>query len=198
MPYRAVLFDLDGTLLNTLADLADSMNTALRGLGHPPHPTDSYRYHVGDGMTNLALRVLPPDQRDAAEVARCVAAMRAEYALRWAAKTRPYDGVLELLDALAERGVARAVLSNKPDEFTQQVVAKLLGRERFDVVMGAQPGWPLKPDPAGALEVARRLGQPPGAVLYLGDTNTDMATAVAAGMHPVGARWGFRPAAELL
>ncbi|MEN6450432.1 MAG: HAD-IA family hydrolase [Thermoguttaceae bacterium] len=197
MSYKAVLFDLDGTLLDTLTDLADSTNAMLRHFGFPEHPRDEYRYFVGDGIEVLIERALPADRRDRATVIECGRRMRTEYGERWAATTRPYPGVPELLDALAARGVPMAVLSNKPDEFTRLCVTRLLSRWQFDTVVGSGPSLPRKPDPAGATEVARRLGVAPAEILYLGDTNTDMQTSVAAGMFPVGALWGFRTADEL-
>jgi phosphoglycolate phosphatase len=198
MRYGAVLFDLDGTLLDTLEDLADSTNAALTDLGFPSRPVDEYRVLVGDGIRNLALRALPQGHKDAQTVDRCVRLTRAEYGRRWDAKTRPYPGVPELLDELAARQVRMAILSNKPDPATREVVAKLLPRWTFEVVRGARDAVPLKPDPAAALDVAAALGAAPRDVLYLGDTNTDMQTARAAGMRAVGALWGFRTADELL
>jgi phosphoglycolate phosphatase len=192
-----VLFDLDGTLLDTLDDLADSTNAALAQLGFPPHPLDAYRYFVGDGVTNLILRTLPEAHRDEATVARTVDLMRRIYGEHWADKTMPYPGVPELLDALAERGVKMAVLSNKPDDSTKLCVAKLLPNWRFDAVIGASKAVPPKPDLAGVRQIVAKLGVPVEQFLYLGDTNTDMQTANAAGMFAVGALWGFRPAEEL-
>ena len=197
MKYKAVLFDLDGTLLDTLDDLADSMNAALATLGAPQHPAAAYRYFVGDGVVELCRRVLPADRRDEATVKAAAAAMRDAYGQRWAVKTRPYPGVPELLDGLTARGVAMAVLSNKNNDFTRLCVEKMLGRWRFGVVQGLDETIHKKPDPSGALSVARRLKTEPADFLYLGDTNTDMKTAVAAGMFPVGALWGFRTAEEL-
>ncbi len=197
MRFKAVLFDLDGTLLDTLDDLADAMNIVLGRLGFPQHDAQDYKYHVGDGVKELALRVLPGDQRDEQTVARCIRAMREEYGRRWNNKTRPYPGIAELLDALTERGVGKCVLSNKPDQTTKMVVARLLPKWRFDVVAGERPGIPRKPDPQAALSIAAQLRIPPGEFLYLGDTNTDMKTACAAGMYPVGALWGFRTEEEL-
>ena len=197
MNYKAVLFDLDGTLLDTLEDLADSMNAALARVGAPLHSVADYRYFVGDGVVELSRRVLPADRRDETTIKKVVAAMGDEYHQRGAAKTRPYPGIPELLDALAARRVAMAVLSNKNNNFTQLCVKKLLGRWRFDVVQGLDETIHKKPDPSGALSVARQLAVAPADVLYLGDTNTDMKTAVAAGMFPVGALWGFRMAEEL-
>ncbi|HPD14814.1 MAG TPA: HAD family hydrolase [Planctomycetota bacterium] len=197
MSYRAVLFDLDGTLLDTLEDLADSTNAALMQLGFPPHPLDAYRYFVGDGVTNLILRTLPEAHRDEPTVARAVDLMRRIYGEHWADKTRPYPGIPELLDALAARGVKMAVLSNKPHESTLLCVARLLPRWRFDAVIGQSKAVPPKPDLAGVRTIIAQLGVPAEQFLYLGDTNTDMQTANAAGMFAVGALWGFRPADEL-
>lgn len=198
MRFPAVLFDLDGTLLDTLADLADSMNAVLADWGLSTHPLEAYRWFVGDGIHNLARRALPASHSDEAVIARCVGAMQEEYGRRWSVKTRPYEGIVTLLDGLAARRVRLAVLSNKPHAFTLQTVAALLPDWRFEVVLGARAGVPVKPDPIGALEVAARLGLPPERILYLGDTATDMLTARAAGMHPVGAGWGFREPEELL
>jgi phosphoglycolate phosphatase len=198
MTGRAVLFDLDGTLLDTIRDLADATNAALGQLGFAAHPVGTYKRLVGEGVEMLIRRALPADRLDAATVARCAALMKQEYSDRWARTTRPFDGIPELLDALTARGIPLAVLSNKPDEFTQLCVARLLPRWRFAAVVGQSPGRPKKPDPAAALEIAARLGRPPAEVLYLGDTDTDMQTAVAAGMFPVGALWGYRTRAELL
>ncbi len=192
-----MLFDLDGTLLNTIDDLADSMNTSLAAMGLPQHGVDRYRVMVGDGMKRLAHRVLPEDRQDEASIARCMAGMRDAYEQRWHAKSRPYDGIPELLDALTDLELPCVVLSNKPHDFTEKVVATLLPDWRFACVLGARPGVPTKPDPTGALEIASQLGVAPERFLYLGDTNTDMLTAVAAGMYPVGVLWGFRTAEEL-
>jgi len=196
--YRAVLFDLDGTLLDTLEDLADSMNEALGRLGFAPHPAAAYKLFVGDGVVNLATRVLPDGHRDDATVASVVKLMREIYGLHWADKTQPYPGVPELLDTLAERGVKTAVLSNKPHDSTTQCVEKLLPKWRFDAVVGVSEAVPPKPDPRGVEQVVARLGVPREEFLYLGDTNTDMHTANGAGIFAVGALWGFRTAEELL
>lgn len=197
MTFHAVLFDLDGTLLNTLDDLADSANAVLGQLDFPQHPVEAFKYFVGDGVENLMRRALPAEFRDAATIAQGTTLMRAEYGRRWADKTRPYQGVPELLDALTARGTRMTVLSNKPDEFTKLCVGRLLPRWQFEVVIGARPGQPRKPDPTAAVEIARQLRVAPAQILYLGDTNTDMQTAVSAGMFPVGALWGFRTAEEL-
>ncbi len=197
MILSAVIFDLDGTLLDSLEDLAESMNQALESLGFPSHPVPAYQYFVGEGMEVLARRVLPEAARDPDTLARTVAAMRQVYGGRWDLKTRPYAGVPELLAALQARGLRQAVLSNKPDDFTRLTVERLLAPHTFDLVQGVGPGTPPKPDPAGALAVAARLGVEPASCLYLGDTATDMSTACRAGMCAVGALWGFRTREEL-
>jgi phosphoglycolate phosphatase len=199
MSYKAVLFDLDGTLLDTLDDLGDSMNAVLAARGYPTHPISSFTSFVGDGVQNLVRRSLPAETgRIDGIVNELVPLMRLEYSRRWTAKTRPYDGIPQLLDALSARGLRMAVLSNKPHSATLEVVAHFFPRWKFDATLGARPDVPIKPDAGAALEVSRKLGILPGEFLYLGDTNTDMQTARSAGMYAVGVLWGFRTAEELL
>jgi phosphoglycolate phosphatase len=195
--FQAILFDLDGTLLDTLTDIACAANAGLKELGFPAHPVESYRHFVGDGAGCLALRILPEGHQDDETVERCREIIRDEYAKCWADNTKPYPGVPELLVELQARGVPMAVLSNKPNESTQTVVKGYFPDCHFQVVRGALPSVPIKPDPAGALLIAEELDVPPGRFVYLGDTDTDMRTAVAAGMFPAGALWGFRTAEEL-
>jgi phosphoglycolate phosphatase len=198
MKHNAVLFDLDGTLLDTLDDLGDSMNEVLHGLGFPVHPISSYRYFVGDGVTNLVRRALPTAAAgDETVVQGASARMREEYARRWTSKTRPYPGVPELLEELFAKGIRAAILSNKPHSATLEVVGHFFPNAHFAAVLGARPGVPIKPDAGAALGVSNALGIPPASFLYLGDTNTDMLTARAAGMFAVGALWGFREEEEL-
>lgn len=197
MKHRAVLFDLDGTLLDTLDDLADSMNAALSRLSCPTHEVSAYRYFVGAGMDALARRALPEDRRDAETVARCMTYMEEEYGRRWEDKTRPYDGVPELLAELTARKITTAILSNKPDKFTKKCTARFFPQQQFAEVRGTRPDVPKKPAPDAALELAARLEISPEEFLYLGDSDIDMQTATAAGMYPLGALWGFRTAEEL-
>ncbi|MFZ5584588.1 MAG: HAD family hydrolase [Thermodesulfobacteriota bacterium] len=198
MPYRAVLFDLDGTLLDTLADLADAANRMLADLDLPGHPQDAYRYFIGEGVEKLVERALPAQRRDPATLAAAIARLREHYARDWAVKTRPYPGVRELVAALARRGLIQVVLSNKPDDFTRLMVAHYFPEKPFVVVRGALAGVAKKPDPAAALAIAADLGLMPAEFLYLGDSAIDMQTATRAGMHAVGAAWGFRTCQELL
>jgi len=198
MKFQAVIFDLDGTLLDTLTDIADSMNTVLARFGFPTHPVNAYRYFTGGGTEYLVKLSLPEKHRDNQTVSKCLTAHKKEYQKRWANNTKPYDGIPELLDGLEKLGLPKAVLSNKPDEFTQIMVKTLLPRWSFSTICGEQPEIPRKPDPSAALEIARRLKIPPEKFLYLGDSNTDMQTANSAGMYAVGVLWGFRTAEELL
>ncbi|HEX2944400.1 MAG TPA: HAD family hydrolase [Clostridia bacterium] len=197
MGYKAVIFDLDGTLLDTIDDLGDSMNSVLAQHGYPVHDLKAYKYFVGNGMRNLVLRALPEEKRDASSVEQGLGEMRGEYAKRWANKTRPYPGIPQLLDALTEKGIKLAVLSNKLDKFSKDIVKELLPAWNFYPVYGEREGVPIKPDPAGALEIAGILEVAPADILYLGDTGVDMKTAVSAGMYAVGVLWGFRNADEL-
>jgi phosphoglycolate phosphatase len=195
--FQAILFDLDGTLLDTLADIACAANAGLKELGFPTHPIESYRRFVGDGAGCLARRVMPEDHQDDETVERCREIIAAEYAKCWADNTKLYPGVSELLAELHERGIPMAVLSNKPHDSTRTVVEGYFPDHYFKVVRGSLPSVPIKPDPAGALLIAEELDIPPGRFVYLGDTDTDMRTAVAAGMFAAGALWGFRTAEEL-
>ncbi|MCX5875343.1 MAG: HAD family hydrolase, partial [Deltaproteobacteria bacterium] len=163
----------------------------------PPHPVQAYRYFVGNGITKLVQRALPAEAQQQDIIQDCVRKMRQEYALHWADTTRPYPGIAELLDTLATRGIQMAILSNKPDELTQEVVRVLLPKWNFAAIAGARETIPKKPDPAGALRIANLLDLEPADFLYLGDTNTDMQTARAARMFAIGALWGFRTEDEL-
>jgi phosphoglycolate phosphatase len=195
--FKAILFDLDGTLLDTLADIACAGNAGLKGLGFPTHPVESYRHFVGDGAGCLALRILPEGHHDEETVERCRTIIAAEYAKCWADNTKPYPGIPELLAELQARSVPMAVLSNKPDDATRTVVDGYFPDCKFRVIRGALPSIPIKPNPAAALQIAEEFDIPPERFIYLGDTDTDMRTAVAAGMFPAGALWGFRTAEEL-
>ena len=197
MNYQAVIFDLDGTLLDTLEDIADAANRVLVDKGFPSHSVDAYRYFVGDGIRILMSRVLPEEKRDDETIEECVKSFREEYDHNWNVKTRPYEGIPEMLDEMTARGLKLAVLSNKPDDFTKKCVAELLGKWNFEVVLGYHSQIPPKPDSSGAFQIVEQMDVQPEHILYLGDTDIDMKTAVAGGMFPVGALWGFRSLEEL-
>ncbi|MFH0911176.1 MAG: HAD family hydrolase [Planctomycetota bacterium] len=198
MRFKAVLFDLDGTLLDTLQDIATSGNTALAAEGFPVHPVEAYKRFVGDGMEELVRRALPEAHRDDATVSRALKSMKQAYREHWADTTRPYPGVPEMLTGLTERHIPMAILSNKPEASTRLCAERLLAEWSFVLVRGARPEVPRKPDPTAAKRIAEGLRLQPEEVLYLGDSGTDMRTASTAGMFPAGALWGFRTAEELL
>lgn len=193
----AVIFDLDGTLLDTLDDLADSANEALEANGFPVHPVDSYRTFVGDGMTTLMERILPENARTPEHVSTLLTRYRKAYDARWKLKSQPYPGITALLETLAARGIPMAILSNKPQAYTEIVMAHFLAAHPFEIIFGQRDTVPRKPDPAGAIEIAEKLNLSPSRILFVGDTSTDMDTATAAGMIPVGVLWGFRQESEL-
>ena len=195
--YQAVIFDLDGTLLDSLADIAVAMNRVLAALDLPQHPRADYRFMVGEGMATLVKRALPPERRGPADQERALAAMREEYGRNWRNLTLPYPQIPEMLTALKRRGLPLAVLSNKPEEFTILAVKELLADHQFAIIRGARPDTPRKPDPGGAIALARQLKLPAEKILYVGDSGIDMQTAKGAGMFAVGVLWGFRPAEEL-
>ena len=197
MTYKAVLFDLDGTLLDTIDDIGDAINRVLTQKGFSTHNMDTYRRLVGNGALNTIIGALPEDKRIDSVINSCLKAFQEDYSRNWNVKTRAYDGIPELLDSLTVRGVKITVLSNKPHRYTKQCMEGFLPDWDFDVVFGQRDDVPRKPDPAGALEIAEKLDLSPSDFLYLGDTEVDMKTSIDAGMFPVGVLWGFRSAEEL-
>jgi phosphoglycolate phosphatase len=198
--YQAVIFDLDGTLLDTIEDIAGATNRVLEARGLAPFSVEETKLLVGDGIEEMVRRTFALRGIGTladADVAVIIQDYRREYQSCWRAHSRPYPGVPELLAELARRGAKTAVLSNKSHTFTTLMTAELLAGSRFDSVRGAIPGVPLKPDPASALSIAGELGIGPAACIFLGDTSVDMTTARAAGMFAVRALWGFRTAEEL-
>ena len=198
MPAQAVLFDLDGTLLDTLADIASAANAALALESMPTHPAAAYRQFIGDGVDMLFRRALPPDQdHDDARIIRCVAHFHATYATSWNIASEPYPGIADLLDALAARRLPLAILSNKPDEFTRLCAEFYLSGWTWQAIVGQREGVPRKPDPTAALLIAEQIGIAPTNIVYVGDSSVDMRTARASGMKAVGVSWGFRSVEEL-
>ena len=195
--FKAVIFDLDGTLLYTLDDLADSLNSVLAEEGLPVHDNDSYRLMIGNGLDMLVARALPNGMRIPAHVRPIAQKFAARYREVQCRKTRPYPDVEILLKNLLERELKLAVLSNKAHPNTLEVVEHYFPCV-FSCVLGMRQEVPLKPDPTAALEVARSLSLNPADFIFLGDSDVDMKTARNAGMFPVGAAWGYRSPDELL
>lgn len=197
MSYQAVIFDLDGTLLDTLGDIANAVNRVLAARGFPKHPVKAYRYFVGNGSEVLIRRALPAEVEDEQIVREIYKAFLEDYGENWRIQTTPYSGIAELLDALSRRRVKLSVLSNKPHPSTVQCIDEWFKPWQFEKVLGQQEGLPKKPDPSGALKIAEDLQLNSRKMLFVGDSAVDMQTAVAAGMFAVGASWGFRSIGEL-
>ncbi len=197
MSFKAIIFDLDGTLIDSLEDLCNAANRVLKKNNFPTHEMEEYRYFVGEGVVALITRALPDEIKNEDIINSCVGEFREEYRKSWNIKTKPYEGIAEMLDLITLRGLKMAVLSNKPDYFTKKCVAAFLPNWKFDRIIGQRDDVPKKPDPAGAKEIAEYLAVSPSEIIYVGDTPIDMETAIAAGMLPVGVLWGFRPEDEL-
>jgi phosphoglycolate phosphatase len=196
--FDGVIFDLDGTLADTLEDIAGAMNRVLGGRGLPVHGAASYKLMIGKGLRNLVGQTLPAGMRIEETIAACLDELIVVYREHCLDKTHLYDGVADLVSRLRAEGVKLAVLSNKADDLTRRIVGALFDPGMFAVVVGARQGQPLKPDPTVALLVGDRLGVPPGRIAYVGDSGVDMRTAAAAGMAAIGVSWGFRTRDELV
>jgi len=195
-PCSAIFFDLDGTLLDSVRDLADATNTALRAFGLPEHPVHAYNYFVGNGFEMLIQRASPKDAGPEL-LQRVMLQAREAYRQNWAHTSKPYEGIPEMLKELQNRRIPLAVLSNKPHEFTLLTMQHFFPAIRFAHIQGSPPGLRAKPDPVLALKMLQELGLEAHEVLFMGDTGVDMITAVNAGMFPVGVLWGFRTEEEL-
>lgn len=191
---QAVIFDLDGTLVNSLPDIAAAMNRSLRRFGLPEWPEDAYKFKVGNGVFRLTERAVGEHTGQTEAVLRTY---MADYAENCRVNSYAYPGLNELLLALNQRGVLSCVLSNKDQGDVESVIRYYFPQIEFAALRGRVDGVPLKPDPAGALLIAKDLGLSPDDFLYVGDTGTDMACGAAAGMETVGVLWGFRPREEL-
>lgn len=198
MGYKGIVLDMDGTLLNTLEDIRDSVNSVISAHGYPKRDLEAYRMGVGRGLEHLLVEVLP---REAAEnnalMERLTLEAREVYRKNSDVKTSLYEGIEEMLDRLATMGVEMGILTNKPQDSAQRCVDNYLDRWNFHAVVGASDALPLKPAPDGALRIAGAMDLEPSEMVFLGDSEVDMATARNAGMYPAGAKWGFRDAAIL-
>lgn len=196
-PSPAVLFDLDGTLVDSLRDIAESMNAVLTAHGHPPHPRAAYRQFVGDGMTTLVQRVLPPDAATPHSIRNLERDLRKTYAERWRDHADPYPGIPAMLQRLADARVDLGVMSNKPEAFTRAMVDHVFPDLPWAHIRGAREGVPVKPAPDGGLDLLRTWNRNPQEVRYVGDTRTDILFARHTGMPSIGVTWGFRDREEL-
>lgn len=198
MTHRGVIFDLDGTLADTLEDIAGSVNRTLVKFGYPVHAVSDYKLLVGRGLDNLIKQSLPEAFRSDEIVNKCLSVMMADYTENCLVSTLLYDGISEMINALEAKNIILAVFSNKAEPLTVKIVKHLLPDVSFIKVSGARKDFPKKPDPAGALFISNQAGIVPERFVYVGDSDVDMITAKSAGMYGVGVSWGFRSVEELL
>lgn len=199
MEYKAAIFDLDGTLIDSLADLADSANAMLKSYGFPTHPLDPYRYFVGNGSRKLMERCLPKEKAaDPHFVDEALELYKDIYAKHTQDKTRPYKGIQEMLDKLTAMDIPMGICTNKHQSAAEEIVQAMFPAGTFRTVMGDRAGLPRKPDPKKVLMMAAEYGVKPAEVAYFGDTSVDMDTANNGCFLPIGVLWGFRPKEELI
>ncbi len=197
--YKAAIFDMDGTLTDTLADLHDSVNEMLDHYNFPRRTLDEVRQFVGNGARKLMLRALPAEKiSDENFVDEALAFYNDCYARNCLKKVCPYDGIMNMLKILAEKKIPLGICTNKQHFAAVAIAKKILAPIKFSYVSGDEPGRPRKPNPTRALEGAKKFGVEPAQVAYFGDTAVDIQTAINAGFLPVGVTWGFRPRSELV
>lgn len=195
---KAVLFDLDGTLADTIESIAKAGNEALEAYGFPRQPQEAYKYFAGDGADTLVRRMLTAaGDQECSAYEKVFTKYQQLFKEGCTYQVRPFDGIPELLAALKEKGIKTGVVSNKPHLRTVAVVEGLFGKDSLNVVVGQKEGVPKKPDPSAVLAAAASLGVTPKECMYVGDTNVDMITGNTAGMYTVGVLWGFRGREEL-
>ena len=197
MKFKGVIFDLDGTLVNSLEDIADAMNSVLRNLNYPTHSYEAYQYFIGSGLRNLVSQSLPESHNDEKDIDSCYHLMVAEYRDNCTRKTASYEGIIELLDHLISQKIKLSVFSNKADALTKEITAALFPNY-FGSVVGLTTESLKKPNPSKALAISKSLGLKPEEIIFVGDSGIDMQTATNANMFAVGASWGYRPKKELI
>ena len=194
---KLIIFDLDGTLINTIADLGACTNYALEKLGYPTHDIESYKFRVGNGINNLFRRALPEGEKTDENVLRVRREFIPYYNAHNTDLSRPYPGMVELLEALQTEGILLAVASNKYQEATTKIIGELYPSIRFSAVLGQREGINIKPDPQIVFDILQATGVDKADVLYVGDSGVDMQTGLNAGVETCGVTWGFRPRTEL-
>ena len=195
---KLAIFDLDGTLLNTIEDLGYAANHALQAHGYPTHSIASYPFFVGNGVRRLIERVLPEDARTEATIDRLLVTFKEYYNDHNTDYTKPYEGIPELLSLLSSRGVAIAVASNKYQAATEKLISHFFPTLSFIAGEGQKEGVPVKPDPSIVFEILAKAKTPKADTIYIGDSGVDMETARRACVDSVGVTWGFRPEKELV
>ncbi len=202
--FDGVIFDLDGTLLDSLEDIANAANATLAKRNLPTWPVENYKHYVGDGVRVLFERALAPSNPKSPNTSTtelldaCLEIYQSEYDRNWDRCSKPYPGILEMLHTLHKAGLKLAVLSNKPEPFTLLCINRFFPDIPFDLTLGASDRFPKKPDPTSATWIASQFSSNPQRIAYVGDTNTDMQTAVGANLFAIGVSWGFRSEQEIL
>ena len=194
---KLVIFDLDGTLLDTIADLAESANYALKQLGYPTHDVETIRTFVGNGINKLLERALPSHEQTEENVIRMRSHFVPYYDVHNADLSNPYPGIVSLLEDLQAKGIQIAVASNKYQEATVKLVKQYFPDIDFIEILGQREGINVKPDPTIVFDILQKADVSKEDILYVGDSGVDMQTAINAGVDAIGVTWGFRPRAEL-
>lgn len=197
MKFNAVFFDLDGTLVNSLEDLASCVNYVLKQKGYPTHKTECYKLFAGDGILKMIERAAPSELSDSPIILELKEMFMQYYAEHYADNTTAYEGLIDLVESLKKKGIKLAVVTNKAQEMAQKVVEKLFGNS-FDYILGLREGIPAKPDPTGIFMAMKELSVEPSECAFVGDTGMDVAGGVNAGAYPIGVLWGFREKDELV
>jgi len=195
MKIQATIFELDGTLVDTLEDITRCVNRSLKRMGEPLRSQDEVRTMVGDGVKTLCQRALTKALPE--RISEMVMHVRHYYSENPIETAAPYEGIIDLLEKLHSMGIRMSVLSNKPHNLTQSIICRMFNKKLFDQVLGQREGFPMKPDPRGALWIAKELNLSTSDLLYIGDSEIDMQTGLAAGVQTIGVTWGFRSADEL-
>jgi phosphoglycolate phosphatase len=196
MKFKGIIFDLDGTLVNSLEDISDAMNKVLTALNYPTHTYDTYQYFIGSGLRNLVSKALPATNNSDDEIESCFECMVDEYTKICTLKTKPYKGIIELLENLTSQNIKMAVFSNKAHELTKKIASEIFPKQ-FDTAIGLRTEALKKPNPFEAIEISKKWNLKPEEILFVGDSDIDMKTAINANMFPVGVTWGYRTEDEL-
>ncbi len=197
MKFKGIIFDLDGTLVNSLEDIADAMNRVLLNLNYPTHSYETYQYFIGSGLRNLVSKALPSLHNDDKHIDHCYQLMIEEYSTNCTRKTKPYNGISELLDYLVSNNIKLSVFSNKADALTKEITTAIFPNY-FEQIVGLTTEELKKPNPSKAIEISKKLGLKTEEIIFVGDSGIDMQTATNANMHAVGVSWGYRPEKELI
>ena len=197
MKFKGIIFDLDGTLVNSLEDIADAMNSVLQGLKFPTHSYDAYQYFIGSGLRNLVSKALPATHNEEINIDHCYHLMVEVYRDNCTHKTKAYDGIFELLDELKSRNIKLSVFSNKADDLTKEITAALFP-DYFNPIVGLTTESLKKPNPFKTVEISKHFGLKVEEIIFIGDSGIDMQTATNANMCAVGVSWGYRSEEELI